>query len=105
MSACLCHLVRRRIERLERRHLFTGFAFGLVRREAWQSKQYLLFNDVSQNRFVSDEERLAATWGVWGTTLYSADLRAAVGSPFILQIKKPPDVPDELKKVIASSEF
>ena len=52
-----------------------------------------------------DEERLAATWGVWGTTLYSADLRAAVGSQFILQIKKPPDVPDELKKVIASSEF
>ena len=54
---------------------------------------------------LSDEERLAATWGVWGTTLYSADLRAAVGSQFILQIKKPPDVPDELKKVIASSEF
>ena len=54
---------------------------------------------------LSAEERLAATWGVWGTTLYSADLRAAVGSPFILQIKKPPDVPDELKKVIASSEF
>ena len=54
---------------------------------------------------LSDEERLAATWGVWGTTLYSADLRAAVGSPFILQIKKPPDVPDELQKVIASSEF
>ena len=54
---------------------------------------------------LSDEEQLAATWGVWGTTLYSADLRAAVGSQFILQIKKPPDVPDELKKVIASSEF
>ena len=54
---------------------------------------------------LSAEEQLAATWGVWGTTLYSADLRAAVGSPFILQIKKPPDVPDELKKVIASSEF
>ena len=54
---------------------------------------------------LSEEERLAATWGVWGTTLYSADLRAAVGSQFILQIKKPPDVPDELKKVIASSEF
>ena len=54
---------------------------------------------------LSDEERLAATWGVWGTTLYSADLRAAVGSQFVLQIKKPPDVPEELKKVIASSEF
>ena len=54
---------------------------------------------------LSAEEQLAATWGVWGTTLYSADLRAAVGSPFILSIKKPPDVPDELKKVIASSEF
>ena len=54
---------------------------------------------------LSAEEQLAATWGVWGTTLYSADLRAAVGSQFILQIKKPPDVPDELKKVIASSEF
>ena len=54
---------------------------------------------------LSAEERLAATWGVWGTTLYSADLRAAVGSPFVLQIKKPPDVPEELKKVIASSEF
>ena len=54
---------------------------------------------------LSAEERLAATWGVWGTTLYSADLRAAVGSQFVLQIKKPPDVPDELKKVIASSEF
>ena len=46
---------------------------------------------------LSAEEQLAATWGVWGTTLYSADLRAAVGSQFILQIKKPPDVPDELK--------
>ena len=54
---------------------------------------------------LSTEERLAATWGVWGTTLYSADLRAAVGSQFVLQIKKPPDVPEELKKVIASSEF
>ena len=54
---------------------------------------------------LSAEERLAATWGVWGTTLYSADLRAAVGSQFVLQIKKPPDVPEELKKVIASSEF
>ena len=58
-----------------------------------------------ETRLEEEEERLAATWGVWGTTLYSADLRAAVGSPFILQIKKPPDVPDELKKVIASSEF
>ena len=41
--------------------------------------------------------------GRLGHDATSADLRAAVGSQFVLQIKKPPDVPDELKEVIASS--
>ena len=55
---------------------------------------------------LNEEERLAATWGVWGTTLYSTDLRPkAAGPPFVLKITKPPAVPEEYKRVIASSEF
>ena len=55
---------------------------------------------------LTDEVRLAATWGVWGTTLYSADLRPqAPGSDFLLRVAKPPTVPDELKRLIARSEF
>jgi len=54
---------------------------------------------------LSVDEKIAATWGVWGTTLYAQDLRIAIGSPFILKIVTPPTMPDELKQLIALSEY
>lgn len=71
---------------------------------AYTSKDGIINDDEFYAAPLSEEERLAATWGVWGTTLYSEDLRAAVGSSFVLRTKAP-EVPDRLKKVIASSEF
>jgi hypothetical protein len=71
---------------------------------AYTSKDGIINDDEFYAAPLSEEERLAATWGVWGTTLYSEDLRSAVGSSFVLRTKAP-EVPDRLKKVIASSEF
>ena len=54
---------------------------------------------------LSTEEQLAATWGVWGTTLFSKDLRPASPDTVLLTIKTPPPVPDYLKRAIARSEY
>ena len=54
---------------------------------------------------LTQEEQLAATWGVWGTTLYQKDLRPLTPSTVYLEIRNPPPIPDALKRAIARSEF